>query len=486
MMNRFGKLLAVLLVLMLVLSSCSMITVDQDKLSAKTAAVVGSEVITRGEAEPVYENMVDYYTYMYYYNYGVTDMSPFLDGLKQQALDSMVEERLVKQKAAELGLDQLSEEDLAAVYEESDAEYEEYVTNYSDSVNTEGMDEEQARAAVVAYLAENGLTLESLRESHVSSHIAQLLYDKTVEGVTVSDEDLKALFDEKVSADETSYTDSTYMYEYYKTYGQTIYWNPEGYRYVKHILLLLSDEQQAELTALQDELTDIEAQISALETPVEEEAAGEEGTEGETGSTTGESGEAAATEEQTEETEETAEETEETEEAVEEEAAPAFTLEELTQMKADKEKEIEEKQAELFASFEEKIAEITARFEAGEAFDDLMAEYGEDPGMQREPAMTEGYVVSADSVMWEQTFTDHAMAIENPGEISEAFLGSRGVHIVYYVGDVTPGAVDFETVKDTLGEEMLKTKQDEAYDAAYEAWKADAKVKTYPEVLGEQ
>ena len=59
------------------------------------------------------------------------------------------------------------------------------------------------------------------------------------------------------------------------------------------------------------------------------------------------------------------------------------------------------------------------------------------------------------------------------------------MHIIYYVGDVTPGATPFEDVKDELSASTLTTKQDEAYNEAYELWKTEAGVKTYPKVLDE-
>ena len=65
MNNRLVKLLALVLALMLVMSGCSMIEVDKEKDNAQTAAVVGGEVITKGEAQSLYDYYVDYYTYLY-------------------------------------------------------------------------------------------------------------------------------------------------------------------------------------------------------------------------------------------------------------------------------------------------------------------------------------------------------------------------------------------------------------------------------------
>ena len=451
MNNRLVKLLALVLVLTLTLSGCSMIVVDEEKENARTAAVVGGEIITKGEAQSLYDYYVDYYTYLYSY-YGMSSDSLDLEDLKQDALDALVEQKLVAQKAAELGLDQLTDEQKAEIEEQVNADFENYIESYQEDVRTDDMTDEEARAATIAYLEENGVTAESLRESQTETYVADLLREYAVADVTVSDEELQAAYDEKVAADETSFSGSPYMYEYNKSNGTTVYWNPEGYRTVKHILFLLSDEQKAELTALETELSDIVDRLEALENPADE--AEDAGTDA------------------TAEPEPTAE-------------PETLTAAELKQLKADKEKEIEDKKAELLASFQERIDEVTTRFEAGESFDDLMAELGEDPGMQTEPGMTNGYVVSANSVMWEAAFTEHAMAIEKPGEIGEAFLGSNGVHIIYYIGDVTAGATPFEEVKDELSASTLTSKQDEAYEAAYASWLEAANVKTYPNVLDE-
>ena len=454
MNNRLVKLLALVLALTLVMSGCSMIEVDKEKDNAQTAAVVGGEVITKGEAQSLYDYYVDYYTYLYSY-YGLSSDSLDLETLKQNALDALVEQKLVAQKAAELGLDQLTDEQKAEVEATANEDLENYISSYESDVRTDEMTDDEARDATITYLEENGVTLDSLIENETASYVANLLREETVKDVAVSDEELQAAYDEKVAADESSYSSSAYLYESNVTNGTTVYWNPEGYRTVKHILFQLTDEQKAELTALETELSDLEERIEALENPATEAP------------------DATDAPETTAEPDATAEPEE------------TLTLEELSALKAEKEKEIEDKKAELLASFQDKIDEVLARFEDGESFDDLMAEFGEDPGMQSEPGLTHGYVVSADSVMWEAAFTEHAMAIEKPGELSDAFLGSNGVHIIYYVGDVTPGATPLEDVKDELSESTLATKQDEAYDAAYETWKTEADVKTYPKVLDE-
>ena len=269
MNNRLVKLLALVLALMLVMSGCSMIEVDKEKDNAQTAAVVGGEVITKGEAQSLYDYYVDYYTYLYSM-YGMSSDSLDTEALKQNALDALVEQKLVAQKAAAMGLDQLTDEQKAEVEEKANADFENYISTYEADVRKDEMTDEEARAATVAYLEENGITIDSLVENQTASYVANLLREDTVKDVTVSDEELKTAYDEKVAADESSYSGSAYLYERNVTNGTTVYWNPEGYRTVKHILFKLSDEQKAELTALETELSDLEKRIDALENPATE------------------------------------------------------------------------------------------------------------------------------------------------------------------------------------------------------------------------
>ena len=116
-------------------------------------------------------------------------------------------------------------------------------------------------------------------------------------------------------------------------------------------------------------------------------------------------------------------------------------------------------------------------------FQTLVDVYGEDPGMQSEPYATTGYVLYDGLTMYETAFQTAAMALENVGDVSELVQSSYGYHILCYMGDVASGAVEFESKKDAISEELLSAKQDEAYNAAVEQWVADANVKTFPKAM---
>ena len=444
MRTRICKLTALVVALLLALTGCSLIEVDQEMDYAEAVATVNGVTITKGEVKDTYEYYQNYYAYMNYYYTGNSDISSQLEDIKDNVLEAFIRSELVKEKAAELGLDTLSDDDKASIEAQAAQELEDALNEEIEEghIDTEGLTEEEIHAAALAHLEEEGVTLESLIESDTTSFIADRVRENVIADIAVEDSEIQEAFDKEVADDESSFTNSTYLYELYRSNGTTIYWNPEGYRTVKHILLQMSDDQKSELTALEDELTSVQDMIDALENPEENsEEASEEATE---------------------------------------EAEPALSLDELNARKAEIEKSIEDKKAEVIASFTKTTDEIYQKLEDGASFDDLMAEYGEDPGMQSEPAMTEGYYVAENSTIWESIFTETAMSLEKIGDVSEPVLGSNGVHIIYYNADVTPGAIDIATVRDDLAATLLTDKQDEAYDAAYQSWRDAAKVQKYP------
>ena len=74
---------------------------------------------------------------------------------------------------------------------------------------------------------------------------------------------------------------------------------------------------------------------------------------------------------------------------------------------------------------------------------------------------------------------DAAMALANVGDVSEPVRSEYGIHIIKYVSDAVEGEVGLDAVRDALETEVLTQKQDEAYNAAVEAWVEEADAKIY-------
>ncbi|MEA4970316.1 MAG: peptidylprolyl isomerase [Candidatus Pelethousia sp.] len=125
-------------------------------------------------------------------------------------------------------------------------------------------------------------------------------------------------------------------------------------------------------------------------------------------------------------------------------------------------------------------ASILEKVNAGEDFDALIEEYGEDPGMQAEPAKTQGYVIGEGyDAVYDQAFYDAAMKLKKTGDTSGVVEGSYGYHIIRRVGDVSTEPIPFADVQEDIITYLNNKNQSDAYNAALEQWKSEIDVKFY-------
>ena len=368
-----------------------------------------------------------------YSQYGLS-IDDYADEVKQQILETLVQTAVMDQKAAELGLDQLDEEVLAGLEAEAAENFETYIDSYKGYFASEDATEEQAREQTIAALESYGLTQETLLEQMRGSYVSEQLYNYVTKDVVVTDEDIQAAYEAMIADDEASYT-SDYSYNSARNNGTVIAWNPEGYRAVKHVLIKFDDEQATQYSNLKSTLDSLNAELAALDAPAEE-------------------------------TEETADAGEETEE---EEKEPR-TREEI---QADITAVVTETEA-LYSQLLPKAQQVIDEFKAGTDFDSLIEAYNDDPGMQNEPTATNGYAVAAGSTTWDPAFTEGAMSIEAVGDISAPIYGQNGIHIIYYMADITPGAVPFEEIAEAAESEARDTKLSETYNSQVDAWVEEA------------
>ena len=94
--------------------------------------------------------------------------------------------------------------------------------------------------------------------------------------------------------------------------------------------------------------------------------------------------------------------------------------------------------------------------------------------MKNEPTATLGYAVSAETSYWDDAFTEAAMAIGKPGEISGPVRGLYGVHVIYYMSDITPGPVAYEEIREGVERIALEEKKTSTYDAQVAQWVEEA------------
>lgn len=447
MKRSFAKLTALLLMLAVVLTGCNLLEKDPAVLVEEEKAKYAEDYATvlaeyDGGKVTKFDIMASFYNqysqlYQMYAMFGMELDAETMNMLVEDCVNYEVETRVMVAEFDRRGmtLEQPEEEILA----EADAAYQSSLEYYMENVEGETEAEKKANAELSLYM--EGFTPESLRNYYLNYTKAQALQLALQAEVTeVTDEELQALYELKLAEDEEYYTTSPTMIENDAADGSVaICWKPEGYRTVKHVLAIPEDAVLQAVTDARTALETAEADLEGFRTELDE-VKDDEPAEGEVVRT-------------------------EAEIQADIDAAEA-KLPELKSAVADAE-------AACLASVSEWSDAVYAALAAGEDIDAVMAEYGEDPGMQNEPSMTTGYYVREDSTTWDSNFTAGAMALNAVGEYSaEPVISGSGVHIIYYWSDVTGGPVPFEEVQDTLYNEALEDKAYNHFNTVLEELKA--------------
>ncbi len=421
-------LLALMLVMAVMLSGCALIKKDAAVDAATEIIRLGDQVVTKAEIQSEVNYQLQYMQQLYsqYYGsgYDVTDPEN-IKNTQDEVISQYKNLLATRAKIAEKGCDQLTEEEETKAKEDAASTYESYLNqyiagNYADSEKTE----EEKKTEAAAELTAMGVTEEELLKNARESIANEKLRTLVTENVTVTEEEIKAEYDSKVESAKTSYESNPSSYCSAFNNGTKVYYTPAGVRLVKQILIKYSTEQDTAIREAQSKVTAAQAVLD-----------NEEATE-----------------------------------------------EEKTQAKADLEAaqaEVTKLTDEAYASIDAEADDVIARLDAGEDWDKLMAEKGQDPGMMegRDTAKT-GYAVCKDMSGFDSAFVEAAMALEKIGDHSAKTRGSSGgYYIIRYEGDAAEGPVDYDSVKDSLQESLLTTRKNTVYNDTVKTWVDEANFK---------
>lgn len=333
----------------------------------------------------------------------------------QVVMETLVADKICLAKAESLGLTELTDADHAAIRASMQEYYQEQKDFFRDSVNTTGMTAAEADAAVDAYLRDEiGITLDALIAEETKGYWRTKLFNEVTKEVTATPEEVQAAYDALLADQKQRFGEYPDDYEFAIMSGETITYNLEGYRYVKHIMLTFDDP------AVATQVEDLYYQISELD--------------------------------------------------------PTADYEQITALQ----QQLDAFYVDLDAQAETVLAELNA----GADFEALIEKYGEDEDMKYEPTKSVGYTVSAESVnQFSDEFIEGCMMLESVGDVSTPIHTISGVHIIKYMGDVVPGEVAIDAIRDVIEAEVLADKQETAYVEQEAQWIVDANVKYYPERL---
>lgn len=437
---------------LLVTSGCGLIVKDAEVDKQTVIIEVAGKTFTKEQVSQQIQYTLAYQQQLYSL-YGIpfdaTD-SNTITAAQEQTIQGLVSQAVLEQKEAQMGLDTFTAEELAQLQKKVDETYQQY----ADSVKTSYFAEteltgQELDKAVADKMAELGYSdKETMLENEKKTEAYNKIRAEMVKDVQVTEEEIQTQYEQKVASAKAEYESSLTAYGSAVRSGVAVYYRPAGYRYVKNILRKLSQEDttligdlQTQLTGKQTQLGDTQASLAALK----EDAA-----------------------------QDTPEEAKAREELTAQEARLTAEAAELqTQLDAAKEA--------AYAKVQPSIDEILQKLSEGGDFDALMEQYGEDPGMKASPAKEQGYLVCQGDTAWVAEFTQAAMALTKPGDVSPAVRTTHGIHLVQYAGDLPEGPVALEEVRDALQEEILSGKQEETFTATLEQWVAEANAKVYPD-----
>ena len=446
MKNGLVKLTCLFAVLTLLLTGCSLIEVDpvmqatedMEKLAEQNSKVVvtydGGE-ITRGDILGDYIYQYSYLSYMYSMYYGTSISESEANDIAHSVAEGYMNTYAVLKKAEEMGIT-LTDEEKAECEEIAKTSYQEdYDSCYAAA---EGDTEELKKMNTEYQMASVGSTYEYYYNQQAWDKLLTKVEDAVrVDAPELTEAEILARLAEQAMEDEKTYSQDLASFEQnMMDDSYVITWIPDGYRTVKHILVKPETEVLDAYIESRNAISTVNTAISKLNTERLNAKNGEEGAR-------------------------TVEEIEADLEAKKAEMA-----------------DLEDAQAECEAAcienVQDKLDEIYAKLEAGEDFDAVMAEYGEDPGMQMDPSMTNGYYVNAASSTWDFSFRNAAMELENVGDYSEEpVVSASGVHIIYYNSDVIGGAVALDDIREEYTEVAQTAADNEFFAEKLSGWVAE-------------
>ena len=448
---RKKALLALMMAAILLLSGCALIKKDQAVDDATEIIRMGDQVITKKEvlAQAEQELYDQYSMYsMFNYSYDVTDPAN-IQAAKDAAVDTLKTSLALTAKAKELGLDQLSDEELESVKTTAQANLDSVIASAKAYVEGGSEMDETALAEAAAKMAEDaGYTLDAYIAQGTTDAISAKLKEYAVKDVAVTDEEIQAEYDSRVESHKSTYSESAGTWASAANNNSTLYYTPAGVRRVKQILIKFKDEDKTAIDDAKTKLNDANTAVTTAQAKVDA-AQGTVDTEG-------------ISDEDKAKAEETL-------------SAAKQELEDADKALLAANQAVTEATDKAFANIDEKADAVLAQLaEEGADWQKIMDENNEDEGMKDNE---KGYAVATGMTNFDAAFVDAAMALEKIGDISPKTKGSYGYYIIRYESDEAEGPIALDAVKETLSSSLLTTKQNDAYEATKAQWVDEAGIK---------
>ena len=417
-MSRKIRVIALIAAFALMLSGCSLFTVDEDLVNAQTVASVNGKAITRSQVEQTLLSSQSFMYEMYYYGVTYEDFKKddkakawYVENLNY-TLDRLVEEELLRLKAAEMGI-ALTDEEKAEKREEADAEFQYAKEQIRSEVeqefglideNGEQTGAEADEAAIDAevekryqeFLGTSDFTPDMYYEQLYNQALVAKVTDYVKGLAEVTDEDVRKWYDDTLAVQQPQMDETPTVFADNMNKNLINTYVPEDTYALKHVLIKYKDE---DLTEVATELYTGGKEAEAMELLKGE-------------------------------------------------------IEALTPA----------------------MLEVKQRLEAGESIDELIKELGEDPGMASGTTAATGYIVGESTTTYVKEFKDAALKLTSVGQISGPVATYYGLHVLQNIKTYKKGIIPFEDLKDSIKTALLPGRQTAKYKDTLEQWKSEANI----------
>ena len=179
------------------------LTLSDDVLAS---AYNGAVTVLKSEIQDEYDQMLSQYVAYYaQYGYSVDEYDTELQAsVAQETVQTKLSTSIVRHYAAQNGYELTEEKktELAAQVKTALDNTREYLESY---LSASGFTGDELNAAVEEQMAQAGYTEETLMDSAELNDVLNFLYERATADVTVTEDEVKAAFDEKVAKQKESY-----------------------------------------------------------------------------------------------------------------------------------------------------------------------------------------------------------------------------------------------------------------------------------------
>lgn len=271
-MKNFKKVISIMLAIIMILAitGCKSKTAETDASKIVIAKIGDDKYIYRSDVD----KRVDYIL-MTYSSYGYDPDTIMADEetettIKNMALDQLVEEEIISEKAKELGLDQLSDDEKASIKAELDgnmnsireqikADIQDRIANGETIADVDAEVEKEFNSQLEA----SGLTYDEYIAEAEKAAITEKVTNEALKDVKVTDEELKKAYDDKLAEQKTAIDADASSFKTYYDEGLYLY-VPQGVSRVYQILLSASSTVTEAVSGVYS--TDKEAALGMMTT----------------------------------------------------------------------------------------------------------------------------------------------------------------------------------------------------------------------------